>query len=95
MRTMTAALLAGATFALVATSEPATAKLGSCDDPITLGTTMSSTGRYSTLAERWRDMTLIFAEEFNKDGGIFIKSCNKKLPIKWTACQYLRPQPSL
>ena len=83
MRFLTAALFASATLALVATPQPATAKLGSCDDPITLGTTMSSTGRYSTLAERWRDMTRIFAEEFNKDGGIFIKSCNKKLPIKF------------
>lgn len=61
----------------------AEAKLNSCEGPITFGTTMSSTGRYSTLAERWRDMTLVFAEEFNKTGGIFVKSRNKKIPIKF------------
>ena len=77
--------LAVAAFVVPATlaTSPAVAKLGSCDDPITLGTTISSTGRYSTLAERWATMTKIFAEEFNKDGGIFIKACNKKLPIEF------------
>ncbi len=77
--TSVAALVA----AVSAAAPPAAAKLGSCDDPITLGTTISSTGRYSTLAERWAEMTRIFAEEFNKDGGIFIKSCNKKVPIEF------------
>lgn len=74
-----------ATGALAATifALPAEAKLGSCEDAVTLGTTISSTGRYSTLAERWREMTLIFAEEFNKDGGVFVKACGKKLPIEF------------
>ena len=72
-----------ALLATVAMLQPASAKLGSCDHPITLGTTMSSTGRYSTLAERWRTMTIIFAEEFNKSGGVYVKACKKKLPIKF------------
>ncbi|NQU73065.1 MAG: amino acid ABC transporter substrate-binding protein [Rhodospirillales bacterium] len=83
IRWATAALGAAAVFAFVQAPNPAMAKLNSCEGPVTLGTTMSSTGRYSTQAERWRDMTLIFAEEFNKKGGVFIKSCNKKLPIKF------------
>ena len=33
------------------------AKIGSCNDPILLGTTISETGPFSTLADRWRKMT--------------------------------------
>ena len=62
---------------------PATAKLGSCDEPIVLGTTISETGPFSTLADRWRQMTEVFAEEVNKGGGIPVSSCNKKVPIKF------------
>ena len=29
---------------------------------MTFGTTISSTGRYSTLADKWRDMTIEFAK---------------------------------
>jgi branched-chain amino acid transport system substrate-binding protein len=64
-------------------SGQALAKIGSCDDPILLGTSMSQSGTYSTLAERYAKMTEIFAEEFNKTGGVFVKACNKKLPIKF------------
>jgi ABC-type branched-subunit amino acid transport system substrate-binding protein len=60
----------------------AEAKIGSCEDPILLGTTISETGPFSTLTDRWRQMTEIFFEELNKDGGIFVKDCNKKLPVK-------------
>jgi len=59
------------------------AKIGSCNDPILLGTTISETGPFSTLADRWRKMTEVFAEEMNKSGGVFVKSCNKKVPIKF------------
>jgi branched-chain amino acid transport system substrate-binding protein len=59
------------------------AKIGSCNDPILLGTTISETGPFSTLAERWRKMTEVFAEELNRSGGIFVKNCNKKVPIKF------------
>jgi ABC-type branched-subunit amino acid transport system substrate-binding protein len=59
------------------------AKIGSCDEPILLGTTISETGQFSTLASRWRKMTEVFAEEINKAGGVPVKSCNKKLPIKF------------
>ncbi len=59
------------------------AKLGSCNDPILLGTTISETGPFSTLADKWRNMTEVFAEEMNKTGGVFVKNCNKKIPIKF------------
>ena len=67
---------------LLVGAAPAAAKIGSCDEPIVWGTTISSTGVYSTLADRWREMTEIFAEEVNKLGGIEVKSCGKKLPLK-------------
>ena len=73
----------GAAFALLVQSPPAAAKIGSCDEAITLGTTISSTGQYSTLAERWRQMTEIFGEEINKAGGIAVRGCNKKLHVKF------------
>jgi branched-chain amino acid transport system substrate-binding protein len=60
------------------------AKIGSCDDPITLGTTISDTGPFSTLTDNWRRMTEIFAEEINRDGGVMVGACNKKLLIKFT-----------
>lgn len=68
--------------ALASVTAPAQAKLNSCEGPIVFGTTISLTGPFSTLADRWGKMTDVFAEEFNKDGGVFVKSCNKKLPIK-------------
>ena len=37
-------------------------------NPIVLGTTVSETGTFSTLADRWRKMTEVFAEEVNKTG---------------------------
>eukprot|EP01036_Dinobryon_divergens_P054723 gene54723-73120_t len=67
--------------ALMAT--PASAKIGSCTDPIVFGTTLSETGPFSTLAGRWRKMTEVFAEEVNKTGGVMVKSCGKKLPLKF------------
>lgn len=62
---------------------PAAAKLNSCDGPIVFGTTLSETGPFSTLADRWRKMTEVFAEEVNKAGGIAVKACNKKLPLQF------------
>ncbi len=79
-RTAAAVLAAGT---LVLTALPANATIGSCTDPILLGTTISETGPFSTLADRWRKMTEVFAEEINKSGGVMIKSCNKKLPIQF------------
>jgi ABC-type branched-subunit amino acid transport system substrate-binding protein len=64
-------------------SGPATAKQNSCSDPILLGTTISETGPFSTLADRWRKLTEVFAEEINKTGGVMVKSCGKKLPLKF------------
>jgi branched-chain amino acid transport system substrate-binding protein len=70
--------------ALLATAgSPATAGLNSCDGPIVLGTTISVTGINASLAGRWDKMTEAFEREFNKEGGVFLSSCNKKLPIKF------------
>jgi len=62
---------------------PASAALNSCDGPIVLGTTMSLTGVNSTLAGKWDKMTEAFERDFNKTGGVYLKSCGKKLPIKF------------
>ena len=68
---------------LTGASAPASAKLNSCDGPIVIGTTISLTGINSTLAGRWDKLTDMFEQEFNKTGGVFVSSCNKKLPIKF------------
>lgn len=68
--------------ALVAASA-ASAGQGSCTDPIVLGTTISDTGPFSTLTSGWHKMTEVFAAEINKEGGVFVKSCNRKLPLKF------------
>lgn len=78
LRTAGAALIA-----LMAHQAAAQAALGSCSEPIVLGTTISETGGFSTLTDNWRRMTEAFAEEINKDGGVSVSSCNKKLPIKF------------
>lgn len=72
------------TAALVAASfsTPSYAKVGSCTDPVTFGTTISSTGQYSALSGKWRDMTIEFAKMINEKGGINLKGCGKKLPLK-------------
>ncbi|MFG1359671.1 amino acid ABC transporter substrate-binding protein [Xanthobacter pseudotagetidis] len=61
---------------------PAVAKIGSCDAPILLGTTISETGPFSTLTDNWKKMTEIFFEEVNNAGGIYVEACKKKLPVK-------------
>ena len=69
--------------AILAGVDPSAAKQNSCDGPIVLGTTISVTGINSSLAGRWDKMTEAFEKEFNKSGGVFVSSCNKKLPIKF------------
>jgi ABC-type branched-subunit amino acid transport system substrate-binding protein len=81
--TTAAVAAAAAAFTLALAASPASAKINSCSDPIVLGTTLSETGPFSTLAGRWRKMTEVFAEEVNKTGGVMVKSCGKKLPIKF------------
>ncbi len=54
-----------------------------CKSEIVLGTTMSLTGPFSTLADSWKRLTEVFQEEFNKDGGVELKNCKKKVPIKF------------
>ncbi|HET8609685.1 MAG TPA: amino acid ABC transporter substrate-binding protein [Burkholderiales bacterium] len=74
---------AGLCAALAAFPFTASAKLDSCEGPITLGTTISLTGPFSTQAGPWGKMTQDFAKAINADGGIPIKSCHKKIPIKF------------
>ena len=76
-------VIAAGALALASTASPASAKLNSCDGPIVLGTTISVTGINSSLAGSWDKMTEMFEREFNKTGGVFLSSCNKKLPIKF------------
>ncbi len=75
-------VIAAGVFVLASAASPAAAKLNSCDGPVVLGTTISVTGTNSSLAGRWDKMTDMFEREFNKTGGVFLSSCNKKLPIK-------------
>lgn len=81
-RIRTAGVLGAAMLAVAAV--PAQAKLNSCEGPITLGTTISLTGPFSTLADTWGKLTDVFEKEFNKTGGVYVKSCDKKIPIKFT-----------
>jgi branched-chain amino acid transport system substrate-binding protein len=76
-------VIAAGALALASAGSPAAAKLNSCDGPIVLGTTISVTGINSSLAGSWDKMTEMFEREFNKTGGVFLSSCNKKLPIKF------------
>ena len=76
-------VIAAGALALASAVSPAAAKLNSCDGPIVLGTTISVTGINSSLAGSWDKMTEMFEREFNKTGGVFLSSCNKKLPIKF------------
>jgi branched-chain amino acid transport system substrate-binding protein len=62
---------------------PASAKIGSCDEPITFGTTISATGPFSANADRWVKMTEIFEQEVNKRGGLKLAGCSKGVPIKF------------
>jgi len=81
MKSSCAAFTAIAAITGLAMTTTADAKVGSCSDPIVWGTTISETGPFSTLTDHWADMTKNFAKEVNADGGIFVKDCNKKLPL--------------
>src|SRR4029079_9448508 len=81
MKKLWCAIAAGAALAAGA-AHPAAAKLNSCDGPIVLGTTISVTGIFSSLAGSWDKMTEMFEKELNKSGGVFVSSCNKHMPIK-------------
>lgn len=83
MRGVPALTIAAAALAAWMLPGTAVAKLNSCTDPILLGTTISMTGPQASLTAKWDKMTDAFVEEINKDGGIFLSSCNKKVPIKF------------
>src|SRR5215210_1136099 len=78
-RELSIALLGLATFP----SGVAFAAQDSCDSPILIGTTISETGPFATLTSAWRKMTDVFVEEINKDGGVMVENCGKKLPLKF------------
>lgn len=59
------------------------AKVGSCDDPVTFGTTISSTGTFSPNADRWVKMTEEFEQVINQRGGLKLSGCNKSVPLKF------------
>ena len=82
-KSLRGALLCASVAGALTCAGPAAAKLNSCNDPIVLGTTISETGPFSTLADKWRKLTEVFAEEVNKGGGIMVKACNKKVPVKF------------
>lgn len=61
----------------------ALAAQNSCDGPIVIGTTIAETGPFATLTGGWRKMTDVFVDEVNKDGGVMVRDCGKKLPLKF------------
>src|SRR5438105_3127066 len=71
MRRMWGAIAVGAAI-LAGANSPAAARQNSCDGPILLGTTISVTGIFASLAGRWDKLTEMFEKEFNKDGGVFL-----------------------
>ena len=86
MRARFSHLVFGATCIAVALTgaDTASAKVGSCTEPVTFGTTISATGPFSVNADRWVKMTEIFAEEVNKRGGIKLAGCDgKSVPLKF------------
>ena len=86
MRARFSHLVLGATCfaAALAGADVAGAKIGSCTEPVTFGTTISATGPFSVNADRWVKMTEIFAEEVNKRGGIKLARCDgKSVPLKF------------
>ena len=76
MRSLRYPLIGALAVAAAAYAGVASAKLGSCNDPILLGTTISETGPFSTLADKWRKVTEVFAEEVNRTGGILVKGAS-------------------
>ena len=74
--------LTASALALLAASA-ANARQNSCDDPILIGTTISMTGPQASLTTGWDKVTEAFADELNKSGGIMLKSCNKRVPVKF------------
>ena len=63
MRSLRIPIIGALVLGAAAYAGTAAAKLGSCNDPILLGTTISETGPFSTLADKWRKLTEVFAEE--------------------------------
>ncbi|MBM4323197.1 MAG: branched-chain amino acid ABC transporter substrate-binding protein [Deltaproteobacteria bacterium] len=55
---------------------------GATKDKIRIGFSMALTGIYAPGAESQMNSYLLWSEEVNKKGGIFVKSLNKKLPVE-------------
>lgn len=77
------AFLFVAAFAVGFTNLPARAATSNCDEPITLGTTISQTGTFSSQTENWKHLTIAFQDAINKGGGIEVKSCHGKVPVRF------------
>ena len=78
----TAAAFGAAGLLAAAVAAPASAAIGSCTGPVTFGTTISTTGQYAAQSEQWRKLTIEFAKLVNERGGIDLKGCGAKLPLK-------------
>ena len=83
MSVRTPHLAAVSALALAFAAPGALAKQNSCDDPIVIGTTISMTGPLASLTPGWDKVTEQFAEELNKSGGVMLKSCGKRVPVKF------------
>lgn len=55
---------------------------GSAKDKIRIGFSMSMSGFYAAGAESQMNPYILWSEEVNKKGGIFVKDINKKLPVE-------------
>ncbi len=71
------------TAAVLATSLPAFA--GKAPKVITVGTLYSSSGPFATSSTSQFNGLKFWVSQVNKDGGVFVKAFNKKIPVKLTA----------
>ena len=79
VRTAVLAVLAAAA---VLSAAPSQARVGSCSDPVTFGTTISRSGAGAAAAERWAKLTIEFAKLINEKGGLTLAGCDRKLPLQ-------------
>jgi len=56
---------------------------GAAPDAIVVGATVSQSGHFSSEVGPFKRLMDAWAEMVNKDGGIFLKEYNKKLPVKF------------
>jgi len=71
-------LLFGLMGGLMLHSTPAVAK-----EVIVIGGTVAQTGRFASDVKPWPNLMNTWADMINEKGGLFVKSENKKLPVKF------------